>query len=152
MPSSTVPRLTLAQAYQQHRPSLVRLGLLLTGSREHAEDVVQSVFAGVHDRWESIDQPLAYLRRAVTYACIDVARRARREARLVGTEPFTHIPEIDETWRLLTGLPVRQRTVIVLHYYEDLALVDIAGLLAVPASTVRSDLRRALMSLRKELS
>jgi DNA-directed RNA polymerase specialized sigma24 family protein len=152
MPPPTAPRLTLAQAYQEHRASLVRLALLLTGSREHAEDVVQSVFAAVHERWDSIDQPLPYLRRAVAYASIDVARRARREIRLLAAEPITHIPDVDETWRVLASLSVRQRTVVVLHYYEDLALVDIAALLAMPASTVRSDLRRALIRLRKELS
>ncbi|MGI8900103.1 MAG: sigma factor-like helix-turn-helix DNA-binding protein, partial [Nocardioides sp.] len=36
--------------------------------------------------------------------------------------------------------------------YEDLPLVEVAGLLGRPASTVRSDLRRALDRLRKELS
>jgi RNA polymerase sigma factor (sigma-70 family) len=41
--------------------------------------------------------------------------------------------------------------VIVLHYYEDLPLVEIADLLDRPASTVRSDLRRALEQLRKAL-
>jgi len=40
----------------------------------------------------------------------------------------------------------------VLRYYEDLPLVEIAGVLDRPANTVRSDLRRALDRLRKELS
>ena len=41
-----------------------------------------------------------------------------------------------------------QRTVVVLRFYEDLGLADIASLLGRSASTVRSDLRRALTRLK----
>jgi len=40
---------------------------------------------------------------------------------------------------------------VVLHYYEDMPLVEIGHLLDRSASTVRSDLRRALTRLRKAL-
>ena len=63
----------------------------------------------------------------------------------------TSIPEIDETWTLVRQLPTTQRAVVVLHYYEDLPLVEIGQLLNRPASTVRSDLRRALTRLRKDM-
>jgi RNA polymerase sigma factor (sigma-70 family) len=48
-------------------------------------------------------------------------------------------------------LPVAQRTVVVLRFYEDLGLIEIASLLGRPASTVRSDLRRALTKLKGSL-
>ena len=67
-------------------------------------------------------------------------------------EPVTAIPDVDETWAVLIRLPVRQRTVVVLHFYEDQSLADIGRLLGRPAATVRSDLRRALTTLRTELS
>jgi RNA polymerase sigma factor (sigma-70 family) len=51
----------------------------------------------------------------------------------------------------LLRLPVRQRTVVVLRFYEDLPLTDIARLLDRPAGTVRSDLHRALESLPRTL-
>ena len=60
-------------------------------------------------------------------------------------------PEIDEVWRLVQGLPTAQRAVVVLRFYEDLGLGDIASLLGRPASTVRSDLRRALTKLKGSL-
>jgi RNA polymerase sigma factor (sigma-70 family) len=83
----------------------------------------------------------------------DGQRREFRRRRLLrpGPEPVTAIPEIDETWALVRQLPVTQRAVVVLHYYEDLPLVEIGQLLDRPASTVRSDLRRALDRLRKAL-
>ncbi len=49
-------------------------------------------------------------------------------------------------------LPWVQRAVVVLHYYEDLPLTEVAALLDRPAATVRSDHRRALDKLRKALA
>lgn len=52
----------------------------------------------------------------------------------------------------IAHLPWVQRAVIVLHYYEDLPLAEIADILSRPAATVRSDHRRALDKLRKALA
>jgi RNA polymerase sigma factor (sigma-70 family) len=145
-------RIGFADAYALHRVPLLRLALLLTGSRDQAEDVVQAVFTTAYPRWAAIDEPRAYLRRAVVNASNDLHRRRARASRLPREpEPVTSIPEVDETWAVLVGLPVRQRTVVVLHFYEDQSLADIARLLGRPAATVRSDLRRALSTLRSKL-
>lgn len=144
----------IEETYRELRLPLLRLAFLLTGSRETAEDVVQSAFAAAHPRWAAIDDPRAYLRRSVVNLAKDGHRREFRRRRLLRPEPerVTAVPELDETWALVRGLPTTQRTVVVLHYYEDLPLVEIGRLLDRPASTVRSDLRRALARLRKDLS
>lgn len=144
----------LEETYRELRLPLLRLAFLLTGSRETAEDVVQSAFASAHPRWQRIDDPAAYLRRSVVNLAKDGQRREFRRRLLQRPEPeaVTAIPEIDETWALVRRLPATQRAVVVLHYYEDLPLVEIGQLLDRPASTVRSDLRRALARLRKALS
>ncbi|RFS81410.1 sigma-70 family RNA polymerase sigma factor [Actinomadura spongiicola] len=139
----------LERVYREQRPDLVRLGFLLTGSREHAEDLVQAAFATACENWEQIDKPSAYLKRAVVNRANDLHRRRFRERGRRVSEPTTHIPEVDETWRLIKQLPPRQRIVIVLHFYEDMQLIQIAELLARPPSTIRSDLKRALDRLRK---
>jgi RNA polymerase sigma factor (sigma-70 family) len=141
------------ETYRTLRLPLIRLALLLTGSRETAEDVVQNAFASAQPRWDRIDDPPAYLRRSVVNLAKDGQRREFRHRRLqrAEPEPVTAIPEIDETWSLVRQLPAVQRAVVVLHYYEDLPLVEIGRLLDRPASTVRSDLRRALTRLRKAL-
>lgn len=143
------------QLFREQRLPLLRLAYLMCGSRDLCEDIVQTAFASVHQRWATIEDPAAYLRRSVVNQAKDAQRRSYRRLRLLGfqtPEPITHMPEIDETWRLIRGLPAVQRAVIVLHYYEDLPLVEIADLLDRPASTVRSDLRRALEQLRKALT
>ncbi|WP_240617029.1 RNA polymerase sigma factor [Nocardioides speluncae] len=143
----------LEETYRELRLPLLRLAFLLTGSRETAEDVVQSAFLSAQPRWHRIDDPPAYLRRSVVNLAKDGQRREYRRRRLLPPEPesVTANPELDETWALVRQLPPKQRAVVVLHYYEDLPLVDIARLLHRPASTVRSDLRRALDRLRKAL-
>ncbi|WP_244963155.1 sigma-70 family RNA polymerase sigma factor [Nocardioides dongkuii] len=142
----------LEETYREQWLPLVRLGFLLTGSRETAEDVVQSAFASAQSRWDRIDDPPAYLRRSVVNLAKDGQRREFRRRRLpADAEPVTAIPEVDETWALVRRLPTTQRAVVVLHFYEDLPLVEIGRLLDRPASTVRSDLRRALARLRKDL-
>lgn len=143
----------LEETYRELRLPLLRLAFLLTGSRETAEDVVQTAFASAQPRWDRIDDPPAYLRRSVVNLAKDGQRREFRRRRLLRREPesVTAIPEIDETWALVRQLPPKQRAVVVLHYYEDLPLVEIGQLLSRPASTVRSDLRRALARLRKAM-
>lgn len=153
MTAETSCRLSFEQAYAQHRHQMLRLAVLLTSSREQAEDVVQGAFLTAYPRWGAIEQPLAYLTRAVVNASADShRRRARDRTRPTEPEPVTNIPEIDETWASLRSLPARQRAVLVLHFYEDLPLVEVADVLDRPAATIRSDLRRALQKLRKDLA
>jgi RNA polymerase sigma factor (sigma-70 family) len=141
----------IEQVYRDHRLPLVRLGFLLTGSREDSEDLVQSAFATASAHWYEIEQPLAYLKRAVVNQASDLHKRRARERGRPAAEGVTEIPEVDETWAILQRLPHKQRMVVVLRFYEDLPLLEIAGLLDRPPATVRSDLRRALGRLRKAL-
>ena len=128
---------------------LTRLAYLLVGNRSEAEDIVQSVFTTAVTRWEAIEEPGAYLRRAVVNRANEVHRRsARSPATALPQIEWIDAAEIDELWESVCALPASQRAVIVLRFYEDLALGDIAELLGRPSSTVRSDLRRALSKLR----
>ncbi|MBM7519736.1 sigma-70 family RNA polymerase sigma factor [Nocardioides nitrophenolicus] len=141
------------EAYRAHRVELVRLAYLMSGSHETSEDVVQAVFASAHQRWEAIENPPAYLRRAVVNAVKGEQRRVLRRRARVPERPRVELPpEIDEMWARVARLPWVQRAVVVLHYYEDLPLAEVALVVGRPASTVRSDHRRALDKLRKEMS
>lgn len=152
--TDTKPAPSFEEAYREYRSSLVRLAFLMSGSREVSEDLVQSAFASAHPRWAEIEDHPAYLRRTVVNLAKDRQRAHFRRLRLAPPpepEPVTCIPDIDETWALILHLPPVQRAVVVLHYYEDLPLVEVADILNRPANTVRSDLRRALDRLRKAL-
>ena len=147
------PVLGFEDAYREHRLALLRLAYLVSGSHDVSEDVVQSAFTSAHDRWDQIDTPLPYLRRAVVNLVKDgQRRRLRLRTRAVDRPDVVLPPEVDEMWGQLARLPRVQRAVVVLHYYEDLPLTEVAALLDRPATTVRSDHRRALDKLRKALA
>lgn len=141
---------SLETLYTERYDGLVRLGYLLTGSRGDGEDLAQTAFASLAQSWNEVRSPGAYLRQAVVNRAADLHRRAGRQLP-AHREVFAGEPIVDETWDAVQQLSETQRTVVVLRFYEDLSLVDIAELLGRPESTVRSDLRRALLRLRKEL-
>jgi RNA polymerase sigma factor (sigma-70 family) len=145
------PRPSLERIYRDQRLTLIRLALLLTGSRELAEDIVQTAFVSAQARWTTIDDHVAYLRRVVVNQAHDAHRRRYRRRLPDRAEPVTHQPDIDETWAELRRLPPQQRAVVVLRFYEDLPLTEIAQMLHRPPGTVRSDLHRALDRLRRTL-
>lgn len=148
-----VSGLGLEEVYREHRLALLRLAYLMSGSHEVSEDAVQSVFTSAHERWDQIENPLPYLKRAVVNVVKDgQRRRLRLLTRPPERPPVALPPEIDESWAQIARLPWTQRAVVVLHYYEDLPLTEVAAVLDRPAATVRSDHRRALEKLRKALA
>ena len=143
----------LETVYRSSWLPLTRLAYLLVGDRSEAEDIVQTVFTTAASHWELISDPRAYLRRGVVNRANDAHRRRFRSGTTVVPANVTvDQPELDDMWKLVQGLPQTQRAVVVLRFYEDIAPVDIATLLGRPASTIRSDLRRALTKLKGSLT
>lgn len=147
---------------RQRGPALVRLGRLLTGDRHQGEDLAQDVLARAFTRWGRIaadGAPEAYLRRALVNAAISRWRRGvHREVSMA--EPMeapdpadlgARAAERDAAWRLIRALPPKQRAAVVLRYYEDLDDAAIARLLGCGEGTVRSQIKRALDTLRTRL-
>jgi RNA polymerase sigma-70 factor (sigma-E family) len=149
-----VPDGGFAATYAAHRDRLRRLAYLLTGQREVAEELVQDAFVRLHDRWDTVESPPAYLRTVVARLCIGWRRRAtmgrerERSYAPVTEEP----PAFDETWELLHRLPADQRAVLVLRFYADMSVEDTAAALGCPPATVRTRTHRALARLRKEMT
>jgi RNA polymerase sigma-70 factor (sigma-E family) len=146
-------RLDFASVYVAQRDGMVRLAFVIAGSNEIAEEVTQEAFARLHQRWSSVDNPVAYLRTIVTNLCRSELRRFALERR-TKPEPLPDIgvPEIDETWKVVCRLPFRQRAVLALRYYADLPEAEVARILGCRIGTVKSAHHRALVRLREELS
>jgi RNA polymerase sigma-70 factor (sigma-E family) len=139
--------------FRTERARLVRLAHLLTGSLGVAEELVQDAFISLRARWEVVDNPAAYVRTAVVNLARSNQRRQRLERNHVASSapPSVLPPELDETWRLIRQLPTDQRTVIVLRFYEDLSLAQIAVELDRPLGSVKSLLHRALKRLKEHM-
>jgi RNA polymerase sigma factor (sigma-70 family) len=150
--SSVVP-VDLSLLYRRQRPAMVRLAQLLTGSFEIAEEVVQEAFVKLQLAPAVAQTPEYYLRAIVANLARDHLRRLRLERAL---RPEARIvvsaPEVDETWGAVCLLPFRQRAVLALRYYEDLAEAEIAQILGCRIGTVKSTHHRALATLRRKLS
>jgi RNA polymerase sigma-70 factor (sigma-E family) len=139
--------------------TLLHAARLLTGDHQHGEDLVQTTLTKVYLKWDRLESPLAYARRALVTAHIDSTRR-----RWWGERPTETLPEVvsggdvtgasderDELRRLLAELGPRERAVIVLRYYCDLSEHDTAATLGMPVGTVKSTCSRALARLRVEI-
>ena len=141
-------------------PALVRFARLLTADRHRAEDLVQEALSKAYLRWDQMirsEQPDAYLRRMVINASRSWWRRHTnretptdvRRDRVAPGQMETEAVERDEMWQRIARLPERQRTVLVLRYYEDLDDAAIADILGCSAVTVRTHAMRALNTLRE---
>ena len=145
--------------YARHYLPLVRLARQLVDDLDSAEDVVQDVFAALGDKPPR--DPLPYLRRAVVNRSRSMLRRRRvsrafasRAVRVELGEPADADALRTERRRALlarvTALPSRQREV-VLRYYEELSVTEIAGVLGISAGAVSTALSRALDALGKTI-
>jgi RNA polymerase sigma-70 factor (sigma-E family) len=140
--------------YQESNARMTRLAWLLVGSQAVAEELVQDAFLAVYQRWDDIENPGGYLRRAVVNESLRWRRRRHREHDLlavVGVPPPTGDPTVDTMWDAIQRLRPEQRAVVVLRYWSDLPHGEIAELLDCPVPTVRTRLHRALTQLRKEV-
>lgn len=139
----------VADLFRSHRRRLMGLAAAVTLDRSVADEVVQEAFAGLASRLESVERPEAYLQRSVINAAIHLVR-GRERSRAVPVRPVPHslIPEVDDAWQLVAELPVQQRAVVVLRFWEDLSQQQIASVLEIPIGTVKSTLHRALSTLK----
>lgn len=142
---------------------LLRTAYLLTGDAGHAEDVVQSALLRTARRWRSARRsPEAYARTTVANLVKD---RWRSLGRRPSESPLEHdVPLVgdgassdsrldrDLLMRAARELPVGQRAVLVLRYFDDLSVEETARTLGITTGTVKSQTSRALASLRTALT
>ena len=136
--------------YRAEYGGMVRLAYTLLGSNAEAEEIVQDSLLEVYRRWHEIRKPGAYLRCAVVSRCRSALQRRRTRPAEPHEEPSVSA-EANELRDVLARLSDEQRLVVVLRYYGGYSSADVAAMLQVPASTVRSHLRRGLTAIKKEL-
>ena len=139
-------------------PRLRWSAYLLTGDHHLAEDLTQTALARTYAAWSRVRRAdaLAYTRKVLVNLNIDRLRRSRlvevRDDVLRGRASAGDTParqdDRDEIVRLLATLTDRERRVVVLRHYYDLAEADVAAELGVATGTVKSTLSRALAKLR----
>jgi RNA polymerase sigma-70 factor (sigma-E family) len=137
---------------------LRRTAVLLTGSHDEGEDLLQAALERVFRRWRVVSgHPEGYLRRTMYNLAADGWRRRQAwRARIALLRPLQAQPDgiqavdnRDHIVRLLRELPPRQRTAIVLRFWEELSEEQAARAMGCSTGTVKSATSRGLRRLRE---
>ena len=141
-----------------YRDTVFRVAYGYLRNRADADDVTQSVFVKLlrsQRDFEGDEHVRRWLIRVTVNECTTLYRAFRRRPENIDDylEALTAPPEREATdlLRLVMALPTRYRVAIYLHYYEGYSTEEIAGMLRVPASTVRTRLARGRARLRDAL-
>jgi RNA polymerase sigma-70 factor (sigma-E family) len=149
--------------FEQEGQSLVRLARIFVDDRNAAEDLVQEAFirlARSAHRIQDQSKAAAYLRSIVLNLARDNNRRGLvslrhhlpEDERRASTEDEIELEEDkQQVIDALRELPHRQRTALVLRYYEELGIDDIAGAMGISRNSVKTHLTRGLSALEARL-
>jgi RNA polymerase sigma-70 factor (ECF subfamily) len=143
-------------------PRLHGVARLILRDPERAQDAVQEALVRAWRHVRALRDPDAWdawLHRLTVHACYRWAGKVKRREEvelhvMPDLEPAhpsdlaTSVAERDRMGRALGRLPIDLRAVVVLHFYLDLTLTEVADVLQIPVGTVKSRLNRALGSLR----
>lgn len=150
---------TFREFVVERQSVLRRRAYLLCGNWSDGDELVQEALARVYTKWTHIAAPArtAYVRKAMLNIYLnDKRRRGGREV-LTETLPERPAPDPDQDMamtlrRLLADLPERQRAVVVLRFWEDLTVPQIAEATGVNEGTIKSQISRAVAVLRDRLA
>lgn len=147
----------LGSAMERHGAAVYRLALCRLQHTADAEDVYQEVFLHYFRRgdpaWDDAHTK-AFLLRVALSRCADVGRRRLRWGVVLPLEQIVETAGLEdpgraaELWAAVARLRPKFRTVVHLYYAEGYSTEEIASLLSIPASTVRTRLHRGRETLK----
>lgn len=136
--------------------ALVQFGHVLTGERHAGEELAQAALVKTYPKWSRIEgDGEAYVRRVMVNTRVSWWRRHWRES------PTARMPEApvpDRTgdvdleqllWAALARVPARRRAALVLRFYDDLSMTQIAEVMGCRTGTAKSLVSRGLSTLRQ---
>jgi RNA polymerase sigma-70 factor (ECF subfamily) len=154
---------TARELFETYSPLVFRMAYLITKSKTLADDVVQETFLRIYQKYNLFDQskPIQPWISAIT---INVARNLLRTNKWqVLTDffpPMRAKESVEETclqhetqrdlWNTIQSLPDKSREILILRYYAELQLPEIASILQIPIGTCKSRLHHAVTLLRKK--
>lgn len=138
--------------YTKHKDDLIRYASMLVGP-SHADDVLSTVVLRLLERRSlgDLDDPRAYLFRAITNEARGIARREKKGRDLPAPPSGSNgIPESDyEVAAALSTLPPRQLAAVYLVYWEDQTIKNAARTLGTTTGTVKRYLHLARRKLKE---
>jgi RNA polymerase sigma-70 factor (sigma-E family) len=141
-------------------PRLLRAAYLLCGNRHTAEDLAQTTLAKVFASWRRIsNQQAVHAYATRTLVNTYLGDKRKKSSREVVTselpEPAIDSPAPELRMMVLDALatlPPRARAIVVLRYWADMSVAEVADVLGCSEGNVKSQCSRALARLRVVLS
>jgi RNA polymerase sigma-70 factor (ECF subfamily) len=154
-----------AQLVKASAPRLKGVAYLILRDAHRAEDALQDALILAWRDVRALRDPEAWdawLRRLTVNACYKVAGKERRRSLVelhvtpdpgTARTPDTAADIAEREWVLgeLGRLDIDRQVVLVLHYYLDLPLTEVAEVLGIPYGTVSSRLHRGLDAMRRSM-
>lgn len=144
--------------FRREFASISRTAFLIVGDWEVAREISQDAFLQVLRHWEKVkdmDSPGGWVRRVAIRKAVRSRRRDTQGRALEHANVQTLVGEPSiaglDVHRAVLTLPRRQRAAIVLHYFEDRPVSEIATLLGCGEVTVRTHLARGRQALAERL-
>lgn len=143
--------------YRRHVKTVYRVCFAHLKNTSDTEDAVQNTFIRLMSyskKFKDIEHEKAWLIVVAMNVCKDYYRHWWRKTELFKEDMLTdqsNFLEIDETFEAILSLPNKYKTTIYLYYYEGYNSAEIAKLLRIPPSTVRSHLYKGRLMLKKQL-
>jgi RNA polymerase sigma-70 factor, ECF subfamily len=150
---------TFPDAVEAHKAMVFSIAWHFLRDRAVAEELAQDVFLELHRNWSSMQSAkhiVFWLRKVTSRRSIDVMRKrkTRAETSLDEMAEPTALERVHDSMlssyleRMVASLPEKQRIVIVLRYQEGMEPEEIAEMLEMNVSTVKTQITRALDLLR----
>jgi RNA polymerase sigma-70 factor (sigma-E family) len=148
--------------YRAEARTLIGMLTAYVGDRALAEDIAQEAFVRVHRTWDRIREPdrlVSYLRATAFNLARSSLRRRLRPTPPIDVVAAGPMPEdgllLGEAQRAVIAavqrLPRQQRACVILRYYTELGIDDIAATLGISNNSVKTHLVRALDALEISL-
>jgi len=137
----------------EHRDTVLRVALAITGDHESASDAAQEAFVKVLDRWKRVrlmESPAGFLKTTVVRCAVDILRSRRRNAEERERLHVNHDAERIAVRHALARLKPDQRAVLALSIGEGWSYAEIAEALKIPVGTVGSRIHAAKEAFRRE--
>lgn len=153
-------RFTLSEVVERYQRNIYVAVYAIVRNSDDANDVVQDTFLQYYTKirqFESEEHIKAWLLRVAINKATDITRsfwhrfRSEENPDIHGTMPAILTERESLLNEAVMQLPLKQRIVIHLHYYEDYSIREIADILGLTESSIKMRLMRGRESLRKVL-
>jgi len=149
-PEGVETRPELGRVFEEQAPKLWRAVFAFTGDREVTSDAVAEAFAQMLERGETVRSPERWVwRAAFRIAAGELKARTRRAPSI--PEGSYEEPVLSDLLPALARVSPKQRAALILHYYADLPVREIARALGSSSATVRVHLSQGRKRLRRML-